>query len=43
MVGHGNATQLCITQANLIEFQDGFIQEYLDNTMVENIYLFIHR
>ena len=42
-VGHGNANPLLNMRVYEVEFQDGYIQEYLANTIAENIYQFIHR
>ena len=39
-VGHGNANPLLNTRVYKVEFQDGYIQEYLANTIAENISLF---
>ena len=41
-VGHSNANPLLNTRVYKVEFQDGYIQEYLANTIAENIW-FIHR
>ena len=39
-VGHSNGNPLLNTRVYEVEFQDGYIQEYLANTIAENIYLF---
>ena len=41
-IGHSNANPLLNTRVYKVEFQDGYIQEYLANTIAENIW-FIHR
>ena len=41
-VGHSNANPLLNTRVYEVEFQDGYIQEYLANTIAENIW-FIQR
>ena len=41
-VGNSNANPLLNTRVYEVEFQDGYIQEYLANTIAENI-CFIHR
>ena len=39
-VGHSNANPLLNMRVYKVEFQDGYIQEYLANTIAENISLF---
>ena len=41
-IGQANAIPLLNTSVYEVEFQDGYIQEYLANTIAENIWL-IHR
>ena len=41
-IGHSNANPLLYMRVYEVEFQDGCIQEYLANTIAENI-CFIHR
>ena len=41
-VGHENTNPLLNTRVYKVEFQDGYIQEYLANTIAKNIW-FIHR
>ena len=36
-VGHSNANPLLNMRVYEVEFQDGYIQEYLANTIAENI------
>ena len=36
-IGHSNAIPLLNTRVYEVEFQDGYIQEYLANTIAENI------
>ena len=42
-VGYSNANPLLNTRVYEVEFQDGYIQEYLANTIADNINLFTGR
>ena len=42
-VGQANAIPLLNMRVYKVDFQDGYVQEYLANTIAKNIYQFIHR
>ena len=41
--GHGNDNPLLNTRVYEVEFQDGYIQEYLTSKLAENSFIFIGR